>query len=138
MWRWVRCCRLQAAQGDVITGRLTRGDLAQAVAGALTSPYAAFKTLEIRRDENDDAANKATDFDRMYRGLVLDSDRVTSGLLPFPEPVDPPGDVSAERRQEILNDPRVQATIERDRQVANAAADDQQQPQRAPAAAGAA
>lgn len=32
-----------------------------------------------------------------------------SGLLmPFPEAVEPPGDVTPERRQEILADPRVQ------------------------------
>lgn len=41
------------------------------------------------------------------------------GLLPFPEPKDPPGDVSDERRKEILADPRVQNTIERDQAIRN-------------------
>jgi uncharacterized protein YbjT (DUF2867 family) len=35
--------RLQAGQGDAITGTLTRADLAAAVVGALNSPYAAYK-----------------------------------------------------------------------------------------------
>ena len=40
---------------------------------------------------------------------MRDVDRAVSGLLmPFPEAVDPPGDVTPERRQEILADPRVQ------------------------------
>ncbi len=40
---------------------------------------------------------------------MRDVDRAVSGLLlPFPEAADPPGDVSPERRAEILNDPRVQ------------------------------
>jgi hypothetical protein len=123
--------RLQAAQGDVMTGRLTRGDLANAIAASLSSPYAAYKTLEIRRDENDDALNKPTNFDALYKGLVPDTARVTAGILPFPEPVDPPGDVSPDRRAEILNDPRVQATIQRDRAISSPpdkkadAADDQ-------------
>lgn len=35
--------RLQAGQGDAITGTLTRKDLAKAVVGALGNPYAAYK-----------------------------------------------------------------------------------------------
>jgi hypothetical protein len=42
---------LQAAQGDAIVGTLTRRDLAVALTAALDSPYSAFKTLELRRDE---------------------------------------------------------------------------------------
>lgn len=50
-----------------MTGRLTRADLAQTVVACLNSPYASFKTLEIRRDENEDAMEQATDFDGIFR-----------------------------------------------------------------------
>jgi hypothetical protein len=59
-----------------------------------------------------DALNRSTDFKALYKGLVKDVDRVVSGLLPFPEAVDPPGEVSPERRAEILADPRVQVSGE--------------------------
>jgi hypothetical protein len=108
-----------------MTGRLTRADLATAISACLSSPYAAYKTLEIRRDENDDATNKPTNFGALYRGLVRDTERVTAGILPFPEPVDPPGDVSPDRRAEILVDPRVQATIQRDRAISSSSTQQQ-------------
>lgn len=45
--------RLQAAQGDVMAGRITRDELAAMVAAALDSPYAVGKTFEVRRDETE-------------------------------------------------------------------------------------
>jgi len=109
--------RLQAGQGDRITGTLTRDDLAQAIAAALDSPYAAYKTFELRRDEAEDGRNKPTDYAEVFKGMVKDSDRVVSGILPFPEPSDPPSDVSDERRKEVLSDPRVQASVARDQAI---------------------
>ena len=109
-----------------MTGTLTRDDLAVAIGAALDSPYAAYKTMELRRDEAEDGRNKPTDFAGVFKGLVKDDDRVVSGILPFPEPTDPPGDVSDERKKEVLSDPRVQASVQRDqalkeeRQKANA------------------
>lgn len=38
-------------QGDTISGRVSRGEVAHAVGAALKSPYAAGKTFELRRDE---------------------------------------------------------------------------------------
>jgi len=127
--------KLQAGQGDTITGRLTRQDLGLAVAAALASPYSAGKTMEIRRDEAADA-NAMTGVGRrprttavtaleLFQPLVADKDRAvsgTSGLLPFPEAVDPPQEVSPERAKEILNDPRVKAQQDRDRALVESGA----------------
>lgn len=127
--------KLQAGQGDTITGRLTRQDLGLAVAAALASPYSAGKTMEIRRDEAADA-NAMTGVGRrprttavtaleLFQPLVADKDRAvsgTSGLFPFPEAVDPPQEVSPERAKEILNDPRVKAQQERDRALVESGA----------------
>lgn len=64
----------------------------------------------------EDARGKSPDFTSMFRGLVVDADRSLvsangSGLplAPFPIAQDPPPPVSEERKQEILNDPRVKA-----------------------------
>lgn len=43
--------RLQVGQGDTISGRVSRGEVGQAVVAALSSPYAAGRTFELRRDE---------------------------------------------------------------------------------------
>ncbi|CAN0453091.1 unnamed protein product [Laminaria digitata] len=103
-------------QGDTISGRVSRGEVGQAVAAALGSPYSAGKTFELRRDEAEDAQGKVPDFTPLFRGLVRDTDRslVSAGggaspLPPFAIVQDPPPPVTEERKQEILNDPRVQA-----------------------------
>lgn len=44
-------CRLQAGQGDTLSGRVSRDEVGATVAAALNSPYAAGKTFELRRDE---------------------------------------------------------------------------------------
>lgn len=43
--------RLQAGQGDTLSGRVSRDEVAQAVVAALGSPYSNGKTFELRRDE---------------------------------------------------------------------------------------
>lgn len=35
--------------------------------GALNSPFSAYKTLEVRRDEAGNAVGKATDFDALFK-----------------------------------------------------------------------
>lgn len=44
-------CRLQMSQGDTVSGRIARGEVAEAVVAALGSPYSGGKTFELRRDE---------------------------------------------------------------------------------------
>lgn len=43
--------RLEVGQGDVLSGRVSRDEVGQTVAAALSSPYATGKTFELRRDE---------------------------------------------------------------------------------------
>ncbi|CAM9927282.1 unnamed protein product [Pylaiella littoralis] len=108
--------RLQMGQGDTISGRVSRAEVGATVAAALSSSYSAGKTFELRRDEAEDAAGKTPDFTSLFRGLVPDADRslVSAGgaglpLPPFAIVQDPPPPVTEERKQEILNDPRVKA-----------------------------
>ena len=97
----------------------------------LLSPYSAGKTFEIRRDETESGRLSTSsspnnwfggeikqDFARLFRSLVLDSDRVLT-LPPFPIAMDPPPPVSPERINEILNDPRVQAVRVRDETISS-------------------
>jgi hypothetical protein len=64
---------LEADQGDVISGRLSRDDAADTVVAALTRPHAARKTLELRRCEAADAQGKVMTpalFDRLFLKLA--------------------------------------------------------------------
>ena len=147
--------RLQAGQGDSMVGRITRAELADLTAAALHSPHATGLTFEVRRDESDSGRfstseepnnwgvldghlpgqhqtepkqqeQEQQDFERLFRALVKDADRVvgSSGsggyhgyqgfLPPFPLAQDPPAPVSPERVLQILNDPRVKAQQGRD------------------------
>lgn len=74
-------CRLEADQGDVISGRLTRDEVADVVVAALGSPEAVDKTFEVRRSEAADAAGKAmkqADFLRMFLRLSLGESQAAS------------------------------------------------------------
>ncbi|CAM9777506.1 unnamed protein product, partial [Discosporangium mesarthrocarpum] len=104
--------RLQVGQGDVLSGRVARAEVGQAVAAALESPYTAGTTFELRRDEAEDGSGVAPDFTSLFHSLVADEDRSVASsppLPPFPAAQDPPLPVSEERKAEILNDPRVKA-----------------------------
>ncbi|CAB1101195.1 unnamed protein product [Ectocarpus sp. CCAP 1310/34] len=108
--------RLQVGQGDTLSGRVSREEVGTTVAAALSSSYSAGKTFELRRDEAEDATGKTPDFTSLFRGLVLDEDRSLASaggaslpLPPFAIVQDPPPPVTEERKQEILNDPRVKA-----------------------------
>ncbi|CAM9483775.1 unnamed protein product [Phaeothamnion confervicola] len=107
---------LQAYQGDTVAGRVTRSEVAAAVAAALAGPHATGKTFELRRDETEASRGQKGDLQAMLRVLVPDTDRLTRsrGLKPFPAPRDPPPPVTAEERAKVLADPRVQSQQQRD------------------------
>lgn len=91
--------RMEFAQGNVLTGRILREEVAEVVLAALNSPYAVDKTFEVRRDESnsgrlvtEDHANNfglidgeldqtTQNFDREFRALVRDDDRAISAAL---------------------------------------------------------
>lgn len=109
--------RLEMSQGDSITGKISRKDVADVVSSSLKIATAEGKTVEIRRSEAADAQGKSSDaFDilRLYLGTEKDANRTRAGLFPFPAPSAPPAPVSEERKQEILADPRVKAAAESD------------------------
>ena len=56
-------------QGDTISGRVSRGEVGQAVAAALSSPYSAGKTFELRRDEVSSYAGRWT---KKYDDVAID------------------------------------------------------------------
>ncbi len=107
---------LEASQGDRISGKIARSELAALVATAAGLPAAAGKTIEVRRSEASDAQGKAMDAQetlRLFLGCVQDSRRQAIGLEPFPAPAPPPAPPSEERKAEILADPRVKEARER-------------------------
>lgn len=101
---------LESSQGDLISGKVTRDEVAAVIAAAVAMPTATNKTFEIRRKESADAKGKETtplDVQRLFLDVVSDGARVKRGLQPFPAPAVLPAPVSEERKKEILNDPRV-------------------------------
>jgi len=103
---------LEASQGDRISGKLTRSDVAAVVTAATVLPAATDKTFELRRQEALDAQGKAmtsVDMLRLFLGVQRDARRARFGIEPFPSPTPPPAPVTEERKKEILADPRVQA-----------------------------
>ena len=93
--------RLEFAQGDMISGRVTRPELAHLLHEVITSAHAVGKTFEVRRDESDSGligsanwGNQQTDLPRLLRRLVHDEDRSLAGLAPFPPAQDPPAPLS--------------------------------------------
>jgi hypothetical protein len=107
---------LEMSQGDKITGKISRADVAQVVDATINFFEASGKTVEIRRSEATDAQSKSMpdqEVKLLYLNAARDSIRTRKGLLPFPAPVAPPPPVSQERKDEILSDPRVKAATER-------------------------
>lgn len=103
---------LEASQGDRITGKVARSEIAALVATAAGLPAAANKTFEVRRSEAADAQGRSMgdlDILRLFLGVVPDRYRAKAGLEPFPAPAPPPPPPSDNRKAEILADPRVQA-----------------------------
>lgn len=65
---------LEADQGDVISGKVSRDEAADTVLAVLASPDAAYKTFELRRSEAVDAQNKPMNgklFTRLLLKLAL-------------------------------------------------------------------
>jgi uncharacterized protein YbjT (DUF2867 family) len=107
---------LEMSQGDKVTGKISRSDVAQVVDATLSFFPAEGKTVEIRRSEATDAQGKSMNdqqVQKLYLNIAKDTVRTRLGLLPFPAPVAPPAPVSQERKEEILADPRVAAATER-------------------------
>ena len=105
-------CLLEMSQGDAFTGKITRSDVAQVVDATLSFFPAVGKTVEVRRSQADDAQGKAMSnakVSNLFLGIAADNVRTRVGVLPFPAPVPAPAPVSQERKEEILNDPRVKA-----------------------------
>lgn len=113
--------KMDLQQGDAIAGRITRPELAKSLVKIVESPYSVGKTFEIRRDETDSGVYLSSDIspDRrlplQLQRLVRDADRSGGLLPPLPVPREAPGAVSAERKAQILADPRVQAQQLRDK-----------------------
>jgi hypothetical protein len=109
--------RLEVFQGDTVSGRITREEVAQFISFVLGSPHSEGKTMEIRRGESEDSVGVKVDPFKslsLLSPLVRDCDRSVSGLKPLPYPQDPPPPPTPEEVQAILNDARVQAQQTRD------------------------
>jgi uncharacterized protein YbjT (DUF2867 family) len=107
---------LEASQGDRISGKVSRAEVATVLATALSLPSAARKTFELRRQQAADAKGKEMthgDMLRLFLGIVPDSARPRIGAEPFPAVVPPPPPPTQDRKEEILADPRVKAASAR-------------------------
>lgn len=120
-------------QGDYVSGRITRFELAKTIVKVLNSPYGVGKTFEVRRREappkeiaspapsgGDPVVPEiAKDLNTQLRRLVSDADRpLAPGLFPFPPANDPPAALSEEKTKAIINsDPRVAAAQQREIQA---------------------
>ncbi|KAL4536080.1 hypothetical protein Ndes2437B_g05513 [Nannochloris sp. 'desiccata'] len=107
---------LEASQGDRISGKVARSEIAALAAAATGMAAATNKTIEIRRSEAGDAQGKAmgrAETLKLFLEAVQDRCRAQIGLEPFPTPAAPPAAPTEERKAEILADPRVKATQER-------------------------
>ncbi|GAB4820680.1 hypothetical protein N2152v2_007726 [Parachlorella kessleri] len=104
---------LEAHQGDRISGKIGRDEVASLVLAATRLPSAANKTLEVRRSEALDGKGQAMgagDVLRLFLGAAEDRLRARVGIEPFPAPAPPPPAPSQERKKEILSDARVVAS----------------------------
>ena len=109
---------LEASQGDRISGKVSRTDVASVVAAAVNLPggVGVNKTFEVRRSEAADAQGRemtSQDMLRLFLGVAPDRFRAKIGLEPFPGPAPPPPPPTDERKAEILADSRVKAAQER-------------------------
>ena len=107
---------LEFGQGDRMSGKVGRSDIAAVVAAAAGLPAAANKTIEVRRSEAGDAQGREMtrqDTLRLFLSAVEDEKRQTIGLEPFPAPAPLPPAPSETRKNEILADPRVQEARDR-------------------------
>ncbi|CAL5221994.1 g4282 [Coccomyxa viridis] len=103
---------LEAQQGDRISGKISRKEVASVAVSALSTEASIGKTVEIRRSEAGGDKGKgstAKDLERLFLIAQEDRHRPRIGLSPLPMPVPPPPPPSESRTKEILSDERVQA-----------------------------
>ncbi|EIE22978.1 CIA30-domain-containing protein [Coccomyxa subellipsoidea C-169] len=103
---------LEASQGDRISGKISRKEVARVAVAALGTAASVGKTVEIRRSEAAGDRGKASsqpDLERLFLTAVQDRHRPRINLAPLPAPVPPPKPPTPERTAEILSDERVQA-----------------------------
>lgn len=108
--------QVEARQGDLISGMVSRQELAALVAAAAGSPAAVGKTFEVRRKAQPDDGAEGRGMGpretlRLLLSLVEDWRRQRAGLEPFPAPAAPPAPVTKERAAEILADARVARSV---------------------------
>jgi len=108
---------LELRQGDIISGAISRSEVASLVTTSLFQPGASGKTFEARRSEAKDGKGKdgvaPAVISRQILTLVPDSERFTRGLPVLPPALDPPAaELSEEEKEKVLNDPRVRAKRE--------------------------
>ena len=103
------------SQGDVVSGRISRRELANIILVALSTNYAVDKTVEVRRDESGKYLGELSSIpEKLFRPLHQDKDRTVVGILPFPDAKDPASPLPQSAVAQILNDPRVKAVRARD------------------------
>ncbi|KAK9845099.1 hypothetical protein WJX74_010569 [Apatococcus lobatus] len=107
---------LEASQGDRIVGIISRQEVAVLTAAALDSPASAGKTIEFRRRSKEESRGLQPDLSSLFLAAVEDRHRPRINLPYLPAPVAPPPPPSEDRKQEILQDSRVQAAMQRNRQ----------------------
>eukprot|EP00873_Tetraselmis_striata_P015836 jgi/Tetstr1/436100/TSEL_024948.t1 len=85
------CLALEFGQGDTVSGRVSRAEVAQVAAAALALPAAVGKTFEVRRCEAADAKDRTLardDLQRLFLCAHTDWDRAKFGVPPYPRPVE--------------------------------------------------
>ncbi|CAL8465559.1 g5095 [Coccomyxa elongata] len=103
---------LEASQGDRISGKISRKEVAAVAVAALGTGASVGKTVEVRRSEAAGDKGKKpnlADLERLFLMTVEDRHRPRINLGPLPAPVPPPKPPTPERTAEILSDERVQA-----------------------------
>jgi len=103
---------LQGLQGDMTTGKISRGEVGRVLAAAIGESSAINKTFEVRRGDEENAELKHN-MHSMFTTLAVDTDRSLIGIRPFPAPGPPKGMPDENRKQEILKDERVVASMKR-------------------------
>ena len=107
---------VEIAQGDAITGRITRSDLAKVILAAAGTTYATDVTFEVRRKEGPrdlEALQGPTNIATTLQRTVPDRQRTNKGLPVLPAETPVPEQLTQARVEEILSDPRVAASVRR-------------------------
>ena len=109
---------IEAGQGDVISGAISRPELAQVIGSALRAASAGWKTVEVRRSEAKSDRGKGmkdADWTRLWLKTVTDYDRHLEGIPPLPIPTDVPAPLSPELVQKTFAEQQVQTSVAKGR-----------------------